>query len=92
MIIRTMMNEKQLLLLRARVLMLNKEQRNDLHNSVRKRLKAEIDDNVGDDRVGTDTYLQDITDDHVCELMNQILIEKYGETAVYDYLRKKEGD
>ena len=72
------MNEKDFLLLILRVNMLDKKQKKELHDNVRKILKSESDD----------IDLAGITDDHVYEIMNKILIEKYGEMAVYDYIRR----
>jgi len=72
------MNERDFLLFRLRMNMLDKKQKKELHDNVRKILKSESDD----------IDLAGITDDHVYEIMNKILIEKYGEMAVYDYIRR----
>lgn len=70
------MNQKQMFLLRLRYEILSKKERKQILMQLARELWYEDIDKLSHDTVS--------------ETLNRLLIEKYGEMAVYNYLRQRE--
>lgn len=68
------MNQKDTALLKLRLAMLDKKERKEIRKLVT-------------DYIVTKKFGASVSADDVKEILNRVLIEKYGELAVYDYLR-----